>query len=272
MGGKVFRGLAVLALVTTIGVTSADAAPRPEGDATSANISVDVIVVGTPPPGETIVVDTPGSDPEQTTFALAGAAGTNDVFAVSTFIYRNVFLSDTGGASSVVFDCEMVTDNPENTSSCSGAVSDEHLGGPHADIFFQPTANRTAYVTVTLTFGRCDGRAITGTTATAGNDVLLGTSGPDTINGLGGHDRICGGAGNDRITGGAGNDRLIGGTGHDRLLGGDQRDALFGSAGNDTIQGNGGVDALDGGANYDDCNGGLLRDTGVRCERSAGIP
>ncbi len=52
-------------------------------------------------------------------------------------------------------------------------------------------------------------------TATEGDDYLVGDAGDNIINGLGGNDTLVGNAGNDTLDGGAGNDRLEGGVGND---------------------------------------------------------
>ena len=51
--------------------------------------------------------------------------------------------------------------------------------------------------------------------ATEGDDVLVGLTGDDTIDGLGGDDRLEGGPGNDTLIGNTGNDTLLGGSGND---------------------------------------------------------
>lgn len=56
---------------------------------------------------------------------------------------------------------------------------------------------------------------VSGSTGTAGNDLLLGTAGVDTMDGNGGNDCILGGGGNDSIRGSAGTDVCIGGPGTD---------------------------------------------------------
>ena len=56
--------------------------------------------------------------------------------------------------------------------------------------------------------------------ASDGNDTLLGGAGNDILFGMGGDDRLEGGTGNDTLYGGAGNDTLIGGQGNDTLIGG----------------------------------------------------
>ena len=56
---------------------------------------------------------------------------------------------------------------------------------------------------------------VSGTTGTAGNDLLLGTSGVDVMSGGNGNDCIVGGGGADTIDGGAGTDVCIGGPGVD---------------------------------------------------------
>ncbi|MEG4003561.1 hypothetical protein [Microcoleus sp. SVA1_B3] len=91
----------------------------------------------------------------------------------------------------------------------------------------------------------------TPTTATEGDDKVLGTSLPDTLNGLGGNDIINGVAGNDSLIGGAGNDTSNGGGGNDILVGGDGNDILIGGSGNDSLIGGAGNDNLTGGDGQD---------------------
>jgi Ca2+-binding RTX toxin-like protein len=79
-----------------------------------------------------------------------------------------------------------------------------------ADTLKPPACN-----TVTLT------AIVTGSgiiTATAANELILGSANADTINAAGGDDCIVGGAGIDTITGGAGTDVCIGGAGLDVFL------------------------------------------------------
>jgi Ca2+-binding RTX toxin-like protein len=59
---------------------------------------------------------------------------------------------------------------------------------------------------------------VSGTTGTAGSDLLLGTSGADVMSGGDGNDCIVGGGGADTIDGGAGTDVCVGGPGSDVLL------------------------------------------------------
>ncbi|MDB9510920.1 hypothetical protein PN499_06980 [Kamptonema animale CS-326] len=75
----------------------------------------------------------------------------------------------------------------------------------------------------------------TPTTATEGDDKVLGTDLGDTLNGLGGNDTINGVAGNDSLIGGAGNDILNGGGGNDSLIGDAGNDNLTGGGGSDTF-------------------------------------
>jgi Ca2+-binding RTX toxin-like protein len=58
---------------------------------------------------------------------------------------------------------------------------------------------------------------VTGTTGTAGNDLILGPAAGSTLNGNGGKDCIVGGGGNDTINGNGNNagDFCIGGPGND---------------------------------------------------------
>jgi Ca2+-binding RTX toxin-like protein len=276
---KIVRALIALALVTVLAGARADAAPRPEGDVFQANITFDVVVRGTPPPGATITVDTPNNELAQQDIALADTGGPNDgVEVVSGTIYRDVFLSDDAGATAVQFACTMTQNMPTvPMSSCAGATADEHHAQPHADIFFQLGTGRFAHVTITLTFGGCYGRPGTvflgkADTPTAGPDVIIGTAANNQINGLGGDDVICGRGGNDTLRGGDGRDRLYGENGNDRLEGGLRGDRLIAGAGTDTLLGLAGNDALDGGAQRDTCNGGTEHDSGVRCEVRNGIP
>jgi Ca2+-binding RTX toxin-like protein len=59
---------------------------------------------------------------------------------------------------------------------------------------------------------------VSGTTGTAGSDLLLGTSGTDVMSGGNGDDCIVGGGGADTIDGGAGTDVCLGGPGLDVFL------------------------------------------------------
>lgn len=153
------------------------------------------------------------------------------------------------------------------------------------DVFWTPAAKSA----------KCGGKTVTiawgpGATATAGDDVIMGTGGPDVINGLGGNDVICGGGGKDRLAGGGGNDRLFGDRGNDRLLGGAGKDRLYGGNGNDkmaggpgndllsgqkgkdTLKGNPGKDNLLGGSGKDSCNGHGGKDKAKSCETKKNIP
>ncbi|MEG4168408.1 MULTISPECIES: calcium-binding protein, partial [unclassified Microcoleus] len=78
----------------------------------------------------------------------------------------------------------------------------------------------------------------TPTTATEGDDNVIGTDLPDTLNGLGGNDRIYGVAGNDSLIGGAGNDLLYGGGGQDTFVFGvaNGQDEIGDLAADDKIQ------------------------------------
>jgi Ca2+-binding RTX toxin-like protein len=237
-----------------------------------------VVVVGSPPPGAQLTLrnDATVEEARTKTFDLDDVAGDTDWITEVGTVFRQLWyeLAEDGGASRVAMTCQMEGGpNTEPFSTCAGHAT-AHLQAPaaHVDAYFQGNANATARTTVTLTFGTCDGRAVTGTTPTNGHDVLLGTPGNDTINGLGGNDRLCGGGGNDTLRGGNGRDRVIGGNGADRVEGGNDNDALYGSAGNDLLLGQAGIDGHDGGANRDNCNGGLDRDTAVRCEVKAAIP
>lgn len=131
----------------------------------------------------------------------------------------------------------------------------------------------------------------TPTSATEGDDNVIGTNLPDTLDGLGGNDivngadgndSLIGNAGNDILNGGGDNDSLIGGAGNDNLTGGDGQDTfIFGSAngqdrindfvvGDDKIQIAAGLGFSDGadvlvprsgtffGGNFTDQNGNVI--------------
>ena len=110
--------------------------------------------------------------------------------------------------------------------------------------------------------------------ASTGNDYLVGGIMGDAIGGGGGNDTIAGLGGNDTLFGNAGNDVLLGGDGNDQLEGGAGNDLMFGGAGddlmrgdlidvvgNDTMLGEEGNDWLDAGAGNDWLDGGGGNDT-----------
>jgi len=110
--------------------------------------------------------------------------------------------------------------------------------------------------------------------ASTGNDYLVGGIMGDAIGGGGGNDTIAGLTGNDTLFGNAGNDVLLGGDGADQLEGGAGNDLMFGGAGddlmrgdvidvvgNDTLLGEEGNDWLDAGAGNDWLDGGGGNDT-----------
>jgi Ca2+-binding RTX toxin-like protein len=71
------------------------------------------------------------------------------------------------------------------------------------------------------------------TTATVGNETLVGTTGADTISALGGNDILVGRDGADILNGDSGYDMLLGGSGNDTLRGGTANDLLAGGTGAD---------------------------------------
>lgn len=140
--------------------------------------------------------------------------------------------------------------------------------------------------------------ALTGSTSTPGDDIILGTpgndeifalTGDDTVISLGGNDRVFGGLGRDDIVAGGGNDFVDGGTGDDLIFGdagpsqdfesgddtlngGSGNDTIFGQGGNDTINGNDGNDNIDGGFGIKDTiSGGAGNDTIFSQSESATI-
>ncbi len=111
-------------------------------------------------------------------------------------------------------------------------------------------------------------------TATEGDDVLLGSDGDDSLDGLGGNDLIQGGFGYDTLLGGAGNDTLFGGDDSDLLNGGSGDDLLDGGGSNDTYvyaPGDGNdtlVDAGDGNTDTDRLELRGIEASGVQLTRT----
>lgn len=98
----------------------------------------------------------------------------------------------------------------------------------------------------------------------AGNDTIAGLTGNDTLFGNAGNDLLLGGDGADQLEGGAGNDLMFGGAGDD-LMRGDVidvvgNDTLLGEEGNDWLDAGAGNDWLDGGGGNDTLYGGLGSD------------
>jgi len=284
------RAAAVVALVTGLTGIGSGAKAEPEGDTFAANIAIDVVVVGTPPPGTQFVVDHPNNADDQTTVDAATTGDAPpDIFVPSGTIYRDVFVSDAGGAAAITFDCEMDPAGlPANPSSCAGTdVGDVHHGTGHADIFFNGGAPAQANVTITLYFASCAGQPATvvleaGEKPTVGDDVIVGTPDGDVVRAKAGNDLICtlgwgdhvnGGPGNDRVFTGPGQDSVYAGAGVDRVYGGGQGDQLYGLTGNDALYGQAGNDTLDGMEGTDVCDGGAGGDIGRSgCETRRNFP
>jgi len=275
---KMVCGAAALALMAAL-VTTSSAGADPTVD---AHLSIDVVVVGAPPPGATVTLvhsEGVGDTPDLFPVTLADVVDGPEVadFVVHD-IGHGIYVdpSEVGGADAIDYSC--VTSGVDGSTPDPMTRCDELAPSGAFPVIYAytqfwgqqvDTVAERSDITVTLTFDPpCDGREVTvnlarGQVPTAGADVILGTSSGDDISGLGGSDRICGGGGRDTIRGGPGRDRLLGGVGADRLEGGKDGDALFGQAG---------ADALDGGALSDTCNGGTERDTSVRCEVRSSIP
>lgn len=277
------RGLAALALVT--GLVTATGRPADAGPVPDDSISIDVVVVGTPPAGASVDVIVDYDEPRFThTVDLADTSADPDIasFAVSGLnVGWAVYLDPEAdaGADSISYTCTINTGDP---SSCQDNLSaNQFYPAKHAyaSNLALDTPEQMDF-TVTITFDPpvfCDGREATvvladGDEPTAGADVIVGTPESEAINGLGGADRICGRGGTDTLRGGPGRDRVFGEGGADRLEGGADGDTLVGGASTDTLLGQAGNDALDGGTQRDTCNGGPQQDTGVRCEVRNGIP
>jgi len=288
---RLTRAAVALALVagTATAAGAAQAAAGPEGASQSLFV-VDVVVVGTPPPGAAVDVLVPDAtgDPQTHHVVLSTTDDTPpDIVTEVGTVARHLFVdpANDAGADAIGYACNLVGNQttPHPDSYCEIRTTPNAVApGTHVYAEFWGNVNQIADTVITLTFDpapppRCDGRVVTvdlnrGQVPTAQNDVILGTPGGDTVNALGGNDVVCGGGGPDTLRGGDGRDRLLGGAAADRLEGGLLGDTLFGGPGTDTLLGLAGNDALDGGALRDTCNGGTQRDTGARCEVRNGIP
>ena len=89
-----------------------------------------------------------------------------------------------------------------------------------------------------------------GSSATNGDDKLIGDGGKNLISGLAGADHIEGKGGADLLSGGDGHDEISGNSGNDRIDGGLDPDELFGGGGKDDLV------AGDGSADYVNCGDG----------------
>lgn len=99
------------------------------------------------------------------------------------------------------------------------------------------------------------------TSATEGDDTIIGTLRDNRIEGLGGDDTLKGRGGNDTLLGGDGNDILSGGDGDDLVRGGPGNDTIEGDAGIDEVRGGPGNDLIDGNRGDDLLDGGNGKDT-----------
>lgn len=281
------RRIAV-ALALLVGALTTTTTPAQA--AVDALISIDVVVVGTPPPGAALtLVLTDGSTNQTFPVTLAGVGdGPEVVDVVVDGIGHGVYVdpATVGSIDEVDYGCVV--------AGVSGSIPDartrcDELAGAggafpvlHAYSQFwgqeMDTVAERSDVTVTVIFDPpCDGREVTvnnnrGEVPTQGNDVILGTPADDRLDGRGGHDVMCGGGGGDTLVGGPGRDRILGGPGADRLSGGDAADALVGGSGADTLKGQTGADRLDGGPQRDTCDGGPQLDTATACETRTAIP
>ncbi len=288
---KTMVAAAVIALASSL-LTAASPAGATTVD---AYLSVDVVVVGTPPPGASIVVkhtQGTGYTPDEFVVDLNGLAA--QAPEVEDFVVHDVSHmvwvdpASLGTADDVGYSCAVTGVQgsiPNEVSSCGTVAPNQWVGVIHssASLWGQfdtgsGLVSERAEITVTVTFDPpCDGREVTvnanrGEVATAGPDVILGTPFNDDLYGLGGRDVICGGGGADTLRGGPGPDRILGGNGADRIEGGDGADALLGQVGNDILNGGTGPDILNGGAGRDRCNGGPQTDTATACEVRTAIP
>ncbi|MDW3176480.1 MAG: sulfatase-like hydrolase/transferase [Acidimicrobiia bacterium] len=183
--------------------------------------------------------------PRQVPFGLIGVVGANHIVSVEAEICV--------GGTLLAFD----------RWSDGGAI-EHQLTVPDTDT----TLTAFHAVVGTCNSAMCNELPVTidlnvtpGATATAGDDVILGTPLADSIAGLGGNDTICGMGGDDTIFGGADNDTILGGAGNDILQGNGGADVLNGDAGEDTLAGNDGDDTLNGGADNDTLYGVAGADT-----------
>jgi Ca2+-binding RTX toxin-like protein len=149
--------------------------------------------------GQDIVFDYSGND------IVQFGAGILPADVTVTRDFNNLYLSINGGSDRLTF----------SSWFSSPSFQIEQV------IFANGTVWDTAAITAMVS------------SATEGNDILVGGSGNDVIDGLGGNDSLIGNAGDDELSGGAGNDALSGNGGNDTLQGGTGNDSLYGYDGDD---------------------------------------
>jgi Ca2+-binding RTX toxin-like protein len=212
-------------------------------------------------------------------------AGDRDWFRVDLQAGATYMISVTGGAGGG----GTLADPYLRLHNSAGAVlasNDDRIDGalPDSRLVFAASAGGTYYIDAGAFL---DGYAgsytvslVAGTsTATAGDDLLIGPSGGGTmmagagadtvlgadganyLRGDDGADSITGGAAFDDINGNMGADTAHGGPGDDWVVGGKDNDNLFGDAGGDIVYGNLGDDSCDGGSGADLIRGGQGADT-----------
>lgn len=188
------------------------------------------------------------------------------------------------------------------TSGGTIVAGTDAFGATATDTFSYTTASDESYFLVTQDWGRNDvgeywvrytelDDTVTPpdqTSATSGNDVIIGTSGSDTVAALAGSDLVSGNAGADILYGNQGLDTVYGGSGHDTIYlgqngglatvnpavpvslprsgieygyGEDGNDIIYGNVGSDVVSGGTGNDVLFGGQEDDTLAGGDGNDT-----------
>lgn len=217
-----------------------------------------------PAPARAAVAGTTGNDTLTGTAesdAVTGLAGI-DSFVLTDAIGLYGFALDGNG--------RLVVSGPDGTDTLSGVEMLQATDGlkPLSDLlaFTEPGFTGLTFTT-TATSG--DDRLLGTDRADVmggglGNDIIAGGHGNDTLLGHDGNDRLHGQDGNDSLSGGVGNDRLYGGVGNDRLngdpIGVTGNDLLLGGAGADILDGGNGSDVLDGETEADTLFGGYGAD------------
>jgi hypothetical protein len=227
----------------------------------STTVTVTITAVNDKPVGTADAV-TPAFDTAVTVNVIDGSGGGADTDVDGD----SLTVTAAGGVSNgtATFTGQEITYTPN-----AGFIGSDEVTYIAADPSgLTATATLTVTVEAPTVAALCNGKPVTidltlspGATATAGDDVILGTSANDVIDGLDGNDTICGQGGDDTIFGGDGDDVLFGDDGKDFLFGGDGDDTLIGGEGNDRARGNQGTDIIDGQNGNDFLYGGTGNDT-----------
>lgn len=230
--------IAVTALVGTLGVASASAAPSVTvADVTPAGApsTTKVLTVTSDVPVRVYCYRLPGKE-QPCTETLA---------SVSTLTFP-----DTGGGAHAI-DVRVV----DAAGASSRTVRFIYWGGKVPTPFDDQGMMGTNGVD---TWHGLDGND--GYSALSGNDRVWGDSGDDALSGGPGNDVVSGGTGDDSAAGHRGNDKVSGDTGNDRVTGDEGNDRVDGGVGNDEVRGHSGNDTVIGGPGNDVVRGDEGRD------------